>query len=308
MAIGGAFLKLLQTFLYAVEFCCAAIILGIYSYFLSVLADHNIGIPTWEKAVEGMSGAAVLYLLFAVLLTCFLGGRTIFAFIAIVLDILFCGAFVAIAVLTRNGAHGCSGNVNTPLGNGDSNSKNGYGSDGFGLGHNKNVTYSVKLGTACRLNSACFAVAILGAVLFLISTLVQLLLGRHHQKEKRYGPGPSNGYTFGSGKRRPWQRRQKNKGVRDAELGTVGGVTAGGLMADKHHHDIRPSHDTGYTGSTVAPTTATFENTNKPLHNGYNAAGGYHTTPTGAAVNPYGYDNTAPNHTHHTPATTATNY
>lgn len=37
---GGA-LRLFQTFLYAVLFCCAAIILGIYSYFLSVLADRN---------------------------------------------------------------------------------------------------------------------------------------------------------------------------------------------------------------------------------------------------------------------------
>ena len=63
-------------------------------------------------------------------------------------------------------------------------------------------------------------------------------------------------------------------------------------MADKHHS--RPSHEAGYTGS-----TATYEHPNKPLHSGY------HTAPTGGAVNPYGYDNTQP---HHTPATTATNY
>ncbi|KAF2497440.1 hypothetical protein BU16DRAFT_548624 [Lophium mytilinum] len=286
----AAFLKLLQTFLYAVEFCCAGIILGIYSYFLSVLADRNLGIPTWEKAVEGLSGAAVLYLIFAVLLTCFLGGKTFFAFIAILLDILFCGAFVAIAVLTRHGAGSCSGNVKTPLGNGQSKSKNGFGANGFGDKHDdsSNVTYSVSLGTACRLNTACFAVAILGALLFLISALVQVFLARKHKKDKRYGPGPSNNYTSGSGGRRKfWQRKPKNTVARDSELGTVGAGVPAGLMADKH--DVRPSHETGYTGSTVAPA-GPYENSHK--------VGGYHTAPTGGAVNPYGYDNT-----HATPAT-----
>lgn len=80
---GGA-LRLFQTFLYALAFCCAAVILGIYSYFLSVLADRNFAIPTYEKAVEGLSGAAVLYLIFAVVLTCCLGGIQIFAFLAMV--------------------------------------------------------------------------------------------------------------------------------------------------------------------------------------------------------------------------------
>jgi hypothetical protein len=152
MGLGGATLKLFQTLLYALEFCCAAIILGIYSYFLSVLADRNAPIYTWAKAVEGMSGAAVLYLIFAVLLT-------FFAFIAIVLNLLFCGAFVAIAVLTRDGAHSCKGNVSTPLGNGPASSKQGFGSNGQG----NQITYAASLGTVCRLNTACFAVAIVGA-------------------------------------------------------------------------------------------------------------------------------------------------
>jgi len=155
MALGGAALKVFQTILYALEFCCAAIILGIYSYFLATLADRNLAIPTWEKAVEGMSGAAVLYTIFAVLLTCFLGGKSFFAFLAIVLDLLFMGAFVAIAVLTRHGAHSCSGYVRTPLGNGQSNSKQGA--------TDSKSTYAASLGTICTLNTACFAVALIGA-------------------------------------------------------------------------------------------------------------------------------------------------
>lgn len=159
MAFGGAALKLFQTVLYAIEFLCAALILGIYSYFLSILADRNAVIYTWVKAVEGVSGAAVVYTLFAVVLTCCLGGKTLFAFLAIVLDLLFCGAFVALAVLTRDGAHSCTNRVVTPLGTGQSSSKQGFGSNGQG----NQITYAVSLGTACRLNTACFAVAILGA-------------------------------------------------------------------------------------------------------------------------------------------------
>jgi hypothetical protein len=159
MALGSAALKLFQTILYALEFCCAGIILGIYSYFLSVLADRDLAIATWTKAVEGLSGAAVLYTIFAVLLTCFLGGKTFFAFLGIVLDILFVGAMVAIAVLTRDGAHKCTGFVTTPLGDGLSSSKQGFRSDNDGT----EVIYAASLGSACRLNTACFAVAIAGA-------------------------------------------------------------------------------------------------------------------------------------------------
>merc|ERR1711964_414663 len=118
MAFGGALLRFGQTGLRLLEFACAAIVLGIYSYFLSVLADKNIHIPAWEKAVEGMSGAACLYLIFCVLLTLFLGGIRFFAFIAIVLDICFVGCFAAIAYYTRHGANACKGVVNTPLGTG----------------------------------------------------------------------------------------------------------------------------------------------------------------------------------------------
>ncbi|KAF2463452.1 uncharacterized protein BDR25DRAFT_307745 [Lindgomyces ingoldianus] len=268
MAFGGAALKLFQTFLYAIEFCCAGIILGIYSYFLSVLADRNLPISTWSKAVEGISGAAVLYTIFAVLLTCCLGGKIFFAFLGIVFDLLFCAAFVALAILTRNGAHSCSGNVNTPLGSGNSHDKQGFRSNNQG----DQVTYAASLGTACRLNSACFAVSILGAILFLISALVQLALGRKHKKEKRFGPSPANNYTRGTGVRF-WQRRRKNRGgLRDPEM--VGAVPATGTLAPGVH-DTRPSHDTAYTGSTMAPHSAGYENPNKPLH------GGYHTAPTG---------------------------
>ena len=163
-AFAGGALRLLATFLYAIEFCCAAIVLGIYSYFLALLKDHNLPIARQGKAVEGISGAAVLYGIFTVLLTCFLGGVSFFAFLAIFFDILFAGAFIALAILTRDGADKCSGVVNTPLGTGDANSKGGgFGQNGFGTSNGENVTYIPNYGYICRLNSAAFAVSILGA-------------------------------------------------------------------------------------------------------------------------------------------------
>lgn len=268
MALGSAALKLFQTILYAIEFCCAGIILAIYSYFLSVLADRNVSIDTWVKAVTGLSGLAVLYTIFGVLLTCFLGGKTLFALLAIVFDLVFCAAFIAIAVLTRDGAHSCSGIVDTPLGTGRSSSKQGFGSNGQG----NQITYSVSLGTACRLNTACFAVAVAGAILFLLSAIVQFAINRKHKKDKRFGPSPANNYTRGSGVKFFGRSRRNKNGLRDPEMASA--VPASGGLAPGAP-DYRPSHDTAYTGSTAATGSAPYDTTHKPL------TGGYHTAHTG---------------------------
>lgn len=160
--IGGALLRLTATGLRAIQLLASILVLGVYSYFLAILADHHLPIAKWEKAVEGISGAAVLYGFFCVFLTLFLGGISFFAFLAIVLDICFIAGYVAIAYYNRGGAHSCSGTVNTPLGSGPSNSKAaGYGANGFGFGKTENVTYAPNLGRACKLEKAVFAVAII---------------------------------------------------------------------------------------------------------------------------------------------------
>lgn len=300
----GGFLRLSQSALYALIFLCAGIILGIYSYFLSVLADRNAPISKQSKAVEGISGAAVIYLVLASLLTCCLGGISFLAFLAIVLDICFCGAMIAIAVMTRQGAHSCKGFVRTPLGNGQS----GSGTGGFGQ---DNLTYSVDLHNACRLNTAAFAVSIIAALLFLITAAMQLLLVRNHKKEKRYGPSPSNNYTSGSGKRGLFGRKNKkakntNSAYNDTELGAAGaGVAPAALAAD--HHDYRPSHETGSTA--VGGNSPYEKNSTIDPHGGHaphGAHGGYYTQPQGTGLNPYGYDNSATQPTYTTG--TATNY
>jgi hypothetical protein len=113
---------------------------------------------------------------------------------------------------------------------------------------------------------------------------VQLALGRHHKKEKRFGPSPANNYTSGTGRRRFWQKR--STGPRDPEMaGTVPGTTTQttGTLAPGAH-DYRPSHDTAYTGTTAQ--SGTYDAPHKPL------VGGYHTAPTGT-YNQQGYNNTS---------------
>lgn len=185
-AIGGVILRFFNLGLRVLQVFDSAVILGIFSYYLALLADHNLPIPTWTKAVEGLSGAATLYALLGCLFTCCLGGMTFFAFVGMLLDVCFVGAMIAIAVLTRDGTQSCHGNVHSPLGSGPSNADSS--------------TTKINLGFACRLEKACFAVSIIGIFLFLVSILFQHLLARHHRREKRYGPSPANGYTSGKGR------------------------------------------------------------------------------------------------------------
>lgn len=60
---------------------------------------------------------------------------------------------------------------------------------------------------------------------------------RSHKRDKRFGPGPSNNYTSGTGRRPFWSRKHKVNTTRDANLTGAGAV--------------RPSHETGMTGSTI---------------------------------------------------------
>jgi hypothetical protein len=150
----GMALKGLQWFLRGVQFGCAALILAIYSYFLATLSNHNLNIEPWIRAVEGISGLAVLYTGFGLLLLCCVAGHPFTSFLAIVLDVCFIGGFIFIATANRGGGGSCNGMVNTPYGSGDSNTNvvdNGNG--GF--------TTLPSLHQACQLETACLAVSII---------------------------------------------------------------------------------------------------------------------------------------------------
>ena len=151
-ARSGAALKFLQWFLRGIQFLCAALILAVYCYFLATLANHDLKTANSVRAVTGISGAAVLYTLGGLLLLCCLAGFTFTALVAILLDVAFIGGFIYIAVANKNGASSCKGYLDTPFGKGQD-SKVVQGSDGF--------TALPSFHTACRLQSASLAVAII---------------------------------------------------------------------------------------------------------------------------------------------------
>ncbi|EKD16366.1 hypothetical protein MBM_05660 [Drepanopeziza brunnea f. sp. 'multigermtubi' MB_m1] len=227
---GGLALKSTSMFLRFVEFACAAVVLGIFTYYLVTLHNQSIRIPTNVRAVEGISGAAVLYTILAVLFVCCLGGIAIFGFIAVLLDLAFCGAFIYVAYVNRHATDSCSGVVTTPYGQGLIGGEVTGNSDGF--------TELPSFKTACRLQKAAFAVAIIGLVFFFLSMFVEYGLIRHHKREKAFGPSPHNGYTAGSPKRKFWQRAPKT-------------------TTDKHHPDGLPTHATPADMRTSYATDAT---------------------------------------------------
>lgn len=154
MGAGSGFaLKLIQWFNRGVQFACAGLILALTSYFLAAMSNHDITIPTSIRAVEGISGVAVLYTGLGILFVCCLAGFTLTSFLAMLLDTAFLGAFIYIASTYRDGASSCSGSsVKTVFGSGDATSKVTSTKDG-GV---PLPTYR----TACRMESAMFAVSI----------------------------------------------------------------------------------------------------------------------------------------------------
>lgn len=151
---GGIFWKGISLFLRLIELLCAITILAIFSYFLATLHNHSLPIATYIRAVEGISGAAVLYTIFALLLVCCLGGIVFLSAIAMLLDLAFTGAFIYVAYATRGGAGSCNGDVNTPFGSGNTYTNNRV------TGGESGITTLPSLYTACKLETATFAVAI----------------------------------------------------------------------------------------------------------------------------------------------------
>lgn len=146
-AAGGVFLRFCGLVIRVLQFLVGAVILGIFSYYLAILHQHNQHIDTWLKAVEGLAGATTLYGLLGIIFVCCLGGVAFFAFLGVVLDVLFMGAMIAVAILTRNGVNKCVGTVDTPLGKGKASDDSAAGL-GFDM--------------ACKLEKVVFAVSIIG--------------------------------------------------------------------------------------------------------------------------------------------------
>lgn len=251
------------------QFGCAAIVLALFSYFLATLNSHGLHIDDWIRAVEGISGSAVLYTVLCFLVLCCAAGHPVTSLLTMGLDVCFAGAFIYVASANRGGASSCTRTVNTPFGTGDADS--GRVDDG------KGGSVSVpNLRQACQMQTACLAVSIVAIFFFLFSIITEYGLIRHRRKERRFGPGPANGYTEGYGKRRFFgfgpRRRTTNDmsstlpehphpdAVRESyatERTRVGTATStAGADANKFDTMNYAGHDVG-TASTRPPVTGT---------------------------------------------------
>lgn len=235
-ARSGLALKFLQWFIRGIQFCCSALILSLFSYFLAALNNHNITIPTWARAVEGISGVGVVYTLVALLLLCCLAGHPATAVIAMALDVAFIGAYIYVAVSNRGGADDCNGTPTTIFGQGPSAEYPKSNKDGF--------TNLPTFYTACRMHSACLAVAIAAIIFFIFSILVEVVLVRHRRKEQRFGPSPANNYTSGYGGKSRFIGLFKKRQPPVEDPNTLPEhTTPAALSADQ----VRPSYNTDAT-------------------------------------------------------------
>jgi hypothetical protein len=151
----GVALKSALWFIRGVQFCCAGLVLAVYSYFLATLHNHGLDTPTWVRAVEGISGSAALYTGIALLVLCCVAGHPLTSFLAMALDVAFVGGFIYVASANRGGAGSCTGRVETPFGSGDADTNvpdAGNSPGGF--------TQLGSFKTACQLETACLSVSI----------------------------------------------------------------------------------------------------------------------------------------------------
>ncbi|KAI9834443.1 MAG: hypothetical protein M1826_002597 [Phylliscum demangeonii] len=255
MAVGSLILRGSQTTLRLAQFLSSLMILGIFAYFLAKLRQHRLRSANWVRATTGLAALGLLWALIAMALTCFMGGVTAFGLLGLVLDLLFVGAFIAIAIMNRGGVHRCRGYVSTPMGDGYTD----YPPNSLRRG-----SYVPNYKAACRLEKGVFIVALITLLLFLLTAIGQYLLYRHARNERRYGTTTTTTeYATGApaGRRRFFAPKAKTNYTRDAELATAG-ATVGTLETEKHAH-IRPSAETGYTGTTATGPVpvATYDGT-----------------------------------------------
>jgi len=241
LRFGGTALRLVQ-------FLVSIAILAIFSYILALQSRNGIEIPTWVRAVEGLSGAAALYTLFGVLLTCFLGGIAAFGYVAMFLDVCFVGAMIAIAIETRQGNRDCNALANEePL---------GFGPNGLGDPDTQNATPNTY--NACTILKATWILAIIGAILFLLTIPYQFLIVQHHRKEKQTNPHAKYGFFGRRGQKNPpntpvvasqkrgfWRRREAKGVAADAETGN--GYTNGDTYTNGNGYTNGHTNGNGYT-------------------------------------------------------------
>ncbi|KAJ2902997.1 uncharacterized protein MKZ38_010581 [Zalerion maritima] len=172
--------KLGQWIVRGLQICCAVVILAITCYFISTQDNRELSIWVWERAVAGISGAALLWFIAQALVLCCLAGFPITSGLAMFIDLLFIGGFMYIAWAYRDGASSCKGDeVDTPYGTGKDEWKiadHVGGNDGW----TRLPTYQV----ACNMTRASLAIAIITIFALIISILVEFKIIKNRKADK----------------------------------------------------------------------------------------------------------------------------
>ncbi|EGS17217.1 uncharacterized protein CTHT_0065350 [Thermochaetoides thermophila DSM 1495] len=176
-------LRGLHFFIRIVHLLCAIIVLALFSYFLATLSNHSLPIHNWVRAVEGISGAAVLYGIVSTLLLWCFPGRQFPSFLTMMFDVAFAVAFIYVSVANRGGAGNCTGEVKTVFGTGQADQKV-VGKEGDNL-----TPLPKSLGQACKIQTACLAVSIISIFFYLFSLPITLAIVRN-RKRSELKPAP----------------------------------------------------------------------------------------------------------------------
>ncbi|KAK1754770.1 hypothetical protein QBC47DRAFT_384905 [Echria macrotheca] len=256
-------LMAIKLFLRTIQLLCSVVILSIYSYFLAALGNHSLPIPTSVRAVEGISGFAILYTVVCIVVLCLFpraaASRPLSSLAVMVLDVAFASAFIYVASANGGASGGCSGNVNTPFGSGDAQSgKMDRGGDGF-------TSLPASLGQACRLQAACLGAGVIAIFFFVFSPLAEVALIRHNRHQRRLGnPAPLAPSTVLPGDPEPkrgWLSRLFGRRGKKADAGVVDENV---LPEHAHPEEMRTSYATDQTrvddlhGAPPPTTTTTY--------------------------------------------------
>lgn len=150
--------KSLSTLFRALQVLGTMYCVGVTTYFIVKIAKDRHSTPDGKTiAIEVISGAAFLYATFMLMLAICLLQKTFFQMLTILGDLLFCGGFVAVAVLLRHAAgQRCGGANASPAPTFLENADN-------------------RASINCKLTKGIFGAAVALAVLFFITALLALM-------------------------------------------------------------------------------------------------------------------------------------
>ncbi|KAG6049313.1 hypothetical protein E4U17_006860 [Claviceps sp. LM77 group G4] len=174
-------LKNLLCTIRSLQLLCATLILAIFSYLLVALHEYSFQIDVDVRAVEGISGAAVLYTLINMLSQCCLAsGLGCMWPLAVVLDVGFTAGFIFVAVVNKNGAGACHGYTDSPFGRGRGRGQGQLGNEASRPNMDGIISH-VHPHSACELQRASFFTSIIAICLFVLSLLAEFVLVWHRR-------------------------------------------------------------------------------------------------------------------------------